>query len=77
MRPISITMVVTMRNQMMSKMAARSGGRTIGAVIRTIDPVAEEEEAEDDDDHQNRRQQFPTRQVHRDNRFSGRLRDVE
>ena len=35
--PISITMVMTTPNQMMSKLAARSGGRMIGAVIRMID----------------------------------------
>src|ERR1044072_1795806 len=35
--PTSITMVMTTPNQMMSKPAARSGGRMIGAVIRMID----------------------------------------
>ena len=36
-----------------------------------------QEEAEHDDHDQDRRQQFPARQVHRDDRFGGRLRDVQ
>ncbi len=35
--PISITIVITMPNQIRSKPAARSGGRITGAVIRMID----------------------------------------
>src|SRR5215468_11617931 len=35
--PISITMVMMTPNQMMSKFAARSGGRMIGAAIRMMD----------------------------------------
>src|SRR5215471_10845081 len=35
--PISMTMVMMMPNQMMSKLAARSGGRMIGAVIKMMD----------------------------------------
>ena len=35
--PISITIVMTTPNQMMSKPAARGAGRMIGAVIRMMD----------------------------------------
>jgi len=67
---------MTTPNQMMSKLAARSGGRMIGAVHQD-DRHRRQKKPEHDDHDKDRRQQFPSRQMHRDNRFRDRLRDVQ